>query len=281
MEGFVARCGLLFAALITVFALACGDDAGPDPSPVGSGSVEPLSGRITVFAAASLTDAFNDTGAEFKKANPGVEITFQFAGSPALRTQLEQGARADVYASADLPQMNIALQNGVVQNAGKVFVSNSLVIITPKDNPGKISAPVDLKKRGLKLVLAALEVPVGSYARQSLGLMDKDPAFGAGFSDAVLKNLVSNESNVRQVVAKVELGEVDAGIVYGTDVTQSLAPKLAVIQIPAQFNVIAEYPIALTRSSANPRAAQAFIDLVLSRPGQDILKKYGFQSVIS
>jgi molybdate transport system substrate-binding protein len=108
--------------------------------------------------------------------------------------------------------------------------------------------------------------------------MGKDPAFGVGFADAVLKNVVSNESNVRQVVAKVELGEADAGIVYGTDVTQSVAPKLAVVQIPTQFNVIAEYPIALTKSPANARAAQAFVDYVFSRPGQEILKKYGFQT---
>jgi molybdate transport system substrate-binding protein len=281
MASLFDRFGILFAALIAVFALACGDDAGPDPTPVGPGSVESLSGTITVFAAASLTDAFKDVGAEFKKANPKVEITFQFGGSPALRTQLEQGARADVYASADLPQMTMALQNGVVQNAGQVFVKNSLVIITPKDNPGRVSDAIDLKKSGLKLVLAAPEVPVGSYARQSLGLMEKDSTFGAGFSDAVLKNLVSNESNVRQVVAKVELGEVDAGIVYGTDVTQSIAPKLAVIQIPTHFNVNAEYPIALTKSPANPKTAQAFIDFVLNKPGQDVLKKYGFQSVTS
>jgi molybdate transport system substrate-binding protein len=109
--------------------------------------------------------------------------------------------------------------------------------------------------------------------------MEKDAAFGAGFSDAVLKNLVSNESNVRQVVAKVELGEVDAGIVYGTDVTASVAQKLGMIQIPGQFNVIAEYPIALTKSAGNASAASAFIDFVLSRQGQDILKKYGFQDI--
>jgi len=281
MRGMLARFSLAVTTLVSVFALACGDDAGPDPTPAGSGFIEPLRGAVTVFAAASLSDAFNDIGAEFKKANPKVEISFQFAGSPALRTQLEQGARADIYASADLSQMNMALQNGVVQNAGKVFVRNSLVIITPKDNPGKVNTPIDLKKSGLKLILAAPEVPVGSYARQSLGLMDKDPFFGAGFSEAVLKNLISNESNVRQVVAKVELGEVDAGIIYGTDVTQSIAPKLAVLQIPTQFNIIVEYPIALTKSPANPKAAQAFIDFVLNRPGQDILNKYGFQGVIS
>jgi molybdate transport system substrate-binding protein len=280
MSRLSVRFWLLAASLIAVLALACGDEAGPDSTPVPQ-APEPLSGTITVFAAASLTDAFTEIFTEFKKANQGVEIEPQFAGSPALRTQLEQGARADIYASADLPQMNMAFQNGAVQDTGKIFVRNSLVIITPRDNPGQVNALVDLRKDGLKLVLAAPEVPVGNYARQSLGLMEQNASFGAGFSAAVLENLVSNESNVRQVVAKVELGEADAGIVYGTDVTASVAPKLAVVQIPTQFNVIAEYPIALTKSPGNARAAQALIDYILSRAGQDILKKYGFQTIVS
>jgi molybdate transport system substrate-binding protein len=232
-----------------------------------------------VFAAASLTDSFNEIAKAFEAKYPGVEVTFSFGGSPTLRTQLEQGARADVFASADQNQMNLALQNGAVASAGQVFVRNSLVVITPKDNPGKISALSDLKKSGLKLVLAAPEVPVGAYARQALTSMDKDAAYGAGFSEAVLKNVVSLESNVKQVVAKVELGEADAGIVYGTDVTPSVAPKLATIAIPTQFNVIAEYPIALTKSPGNAAAAQAFIDFVLSSAGQTVLKKYNFQTV--
>jgi molybdate transport system substrate-binding protein len=153
------------------------------------------------------------------------------------------------------------------------------VIITPKDNPGRITAPVDLRKPGLKLVLAAPEVPVGNYARQSLALMEKDASFGPGFAEAVLKNVVSNEANVRQVVGKVELGEADAGIVYGTDVTQSVAPKLAVVQIPQRVNVIAEYPIALTISPGNPSAARALIDYIAGEAGQSILKKYGFQAL--
>jgi molybdate transport system substrate-binding protein len=273
LHAWLARALLLFLA---VFAFACGDDAGPDPTPGPPSAARPLSGTLTIFAASSLTDAFAEIFSEFRRINPGVEITPQFAGSPALRTQLEQGARADIFASADLAQMQMALDSGVVRDAGKTFARNSLVIITPRDNPGSISAPVDLKKPGLKLVLAAPEVPIGNYARQSLVLMEKDPAFGAGFAEMALKNVVSNESNVRQVVAKVELGEADAGIVYGTDVTQSVAPKLAVVQIPAQFNVVADYPIALTKSAGNARAAQAFIDYIFSRAGQDILKKYGF-----
>jgi molybdate transport system substrate-binding protein len=269
---------VLAAIVVAVFALACGDDAGPDPTPEVQGA-PPLTGKITVFAAASLTDSFNEIETEFARRNPGTEIEYQFAGSPALRTQLEQGARADVYASADMPNMTMALKNGVVQDAGKVFVRNSLVIITPKSNPGRIAAPTDLRRNGIKLVLAAPEVPVGNYARQSFALMDKDPAFGAGFADAVLGNVVSNETNVKQVVAKVQLGEADAGVVYATDVTADVVNDLAQVAIPVNLNVIAEYPIALTKSPANPRVAAAFIAFVTGAEGQAILKKFAFQTV--
>ncbi|HLF79815.1 MAG TPA: molybdate ABC transporter substrate-binding protein, partial [Dehalococcoidia bacterium] len=255
--------------VVAVLAFACGDDAGPDPTPAAPSSPQ-LSGKVTVFAAASLTDAFNEIAKEFKKRNSQTEIEFNFAGSPALRTQLQQGARADIYASADQPNMTQALTAGLVQGAGRVFVKNSLVIITPRDNPGRISAPADLRKSGLKLVFAAPEVAVGNYARQALGLMEKEAAFGAGFSDAVLKSIVSNESNAKQVVAKVELGEADGGIVYGTDVTPSVAPKLATVQIPTQINVIAEYPIALTKKPRNAAVAQAFVAFVTGSDGQAI-----------
>jgi molybdate transport system substrate-binding protein len=157
-------------------------------------------------------------------------------------------------------------------------VRNSLVIITPKRNTANITRPQDLSKANLKLVLAAPEVPVGNYARQSFALMDKDASYGTGFAAAVLKNVVSNESNVKQVVTKVQLGEADAGVVYGTDVTKDVQNDLNVIQIPNALNVIGEYPIALTRSPANSDVANAFITYVTSTEGQAIMKKYGFQS---
>jgi molybdate transport system substrate-binding protein len=271
---------LAVAAILASLAVACGDDAGTDPTPAAQ-SAPALSGKITVFAAASLTDSFSEIKATFIKQNPGTEIDYQFAGSPVLRAQLEQGARADVYASADIANMTQALNAGLVANAGKVFVKNSLVIITPRNNPARLAAPADLKRSGLKLVLAAPEVPVGNYARQAFALMEKDanPAFGAGFADAVLKNLVSNESNVKQVVAKVQLGEADAGVVYGTDVSRDVVNDLMQIAIPTNLNVIAEYPIARTRSPANARLAEAFIAFVMGPDGQAILKKYGFQTV--
>ena len=261
---------LVLAALTASFLLACG--GAPEPPLDAPG----LRGEITVFAAASLTDAFREIAGEFERANPGVSVRFSFAGSPTLRTQLEQGARADVFASADQNQMELALKSGAVLSPVSLFASNSLVIITPKANPGGIRAPVDLKKRGLKIVLAAPEVPAGRYARQALTLMSLDPAVGADFRAAVLRNVVSFESNVKQVVAKVELGEADAGVVYGTDVTASVASHVSRIEIPGRFQVVAEYPIAVTKEAANRRVAEAFIDFVLSPAGQAVLAKYGF-----
>ncbi len=269
---------LILSAVVPalLLAAACGDNAGPNPSPEPGAASQPLSGTVTVFAAASLSDAFNELAAEFERMNTGVEMRFNFAGSPTLRTQLEQGARADIYASADLAQMSLAKQRGVVVSNEKTFARNSLVVITPKSNPAGIDILADLKKTGIKLVLANADVPVGNYSRRVLTNLEKDPAYGAGFAEAVLRNLVSNESNVKQVVAKVELGEADAGIVYGTDVTPSVASALNRLEIPAAVNVIAEYPIALTKDASNARAAQAFVDFVLSAAGQVVLKKWGF-----
>jgi molybdate transport system substrate-binding protein len=266
-------CLALAAAAVLLAATACAGSAGPGATPRPGSAVQ---GKLIVFAASSLTDAFNEVAAAFEARHPGTQVQFNFAGSPTLRAQLEQGARADVFASADTIQMGQALQSGVVASAGQVFARNSLVIIMPAANNAAIASPGDLARSGLKLVLANPDVPVGGYTRQMLQAMDKDPALGSGFSARVLKNVVSNESNVKQVVAKVQLGEADAGVVYATDVTPSLASSLKQVTVPAQFNVVADYPIALVKGSRNPRAGQAFIDFVLGADGQGILKKYGF-----
>jgi molybdate transport system substrate-binding protein len=280
-------------ALASIFLVACGDDgdtaATATPTAVASASMgstdaapttahSSLSGNINVFAASSLTDAFNEIAKSFEKANPDADVAFNFAGSSALRTQIEEGAPADVFASANTDHMD-ALVHAKLANAPELFVHNSLTIITPKDNPAGIQSLADLKEPGIKLVLAAEEVPVGGYARDMLKKVEADPTFGAGFSDAVLANLVSNESNVKQVVAKIQLGEGDVGIVYGSDVTPDVAPDLNSIDVPGSQNVIADYPIATLTEADNAEVAQAFVDYVLSSAGQDILQKWGFQPV--
>jgi molybdate transport system substrate-binding protein len=235
-----------------------------------------IQGGLTIFTAASLTDAFKEMAAEIERANPGTKLTFNFAGSPTLRTQLAQGARADVFASADEPNMFGAEKDGTISGEPQIFARNLLVLIVPAHNPAGITTLQSLSKPKVKLVLTAKDVPVGNYARQALEKMSQDPAFGTDFSKRVLANLVSEETNVKQVAAKVQLGEADAGIVYSTDATPALRSAVQIIQIPPEFNVIAKYPIAAVKGARNESGARAFIAYVLSPAGQAILARHGF-----
>ena len=244
-------------------------------SPTSSPTSAPLSGSLTVFAAAPLTDASTESGNRLTAENPGLRISCNFAGSQALVTQLQQGARADVFASADLKQMTAAQGANLIDGNPIVFTHNRLTIIVPASNPGGINAPIDLAKPGLKIVIANKDVPVGRYTRQSLDLMSADPAFGADFRARVEANVVSEENNVKQVVTKVQLGEADAGIVYASDVTAAVQGDVATIGIPDSMNVIAEYPIARV-AGGNAALGQAFIDAVLSAAGQQTLQAHGF-----
>ena len=230
---------------------------------------------LTVFAAASLTNAFGEIGPAFEAAHPGVIVVFNFGGSQALRTQLEQGAVADVFASASKKEMEAAVAASlVVSGTPKIFLTNQLVVILPASNPGRLQTLGDLARPGLKITLAAEEVPVGAYARDVLTKLETH--FGAGFESKVLANVVSNEDNVRQVVAKVQLGEADAGIVYTSDAVAS--PDLQTIAIPPEANVIAQYPLAVLAQAPHPDLAAAFVEYVLSSAAQATLKKWGFGS---
>jgi molybdate transport system substrate-binding protein len=239
-----------------------------------SGQTAPV---LTVFAAASLTDSFTEIGQAFD-AKTGGKTTFQFAGSQALRTQLENGAKADVYASANAAQFDPLVKSGLVVGAG-VFTKNRLVVIVPKKGNGRVKTLADLATPGVKLVIADKTVPVGVYARQVFDNLEKSGRYGSGYAAKALKNVVSEETNVRQVALKVQLGEADAGVVYSTDVTLSLAPLVIQIAIPARSNVIASYPIGTLKVSSNAEAAKAFTDFVRSSDGQAILGRWGFLTV--
>lgn len=234
---------------------------------------------LTVFAAASLADAFEDIAAGFEADHPGVEVLFSFGSSSTLATQLVEGAPADVFASANSTQMTVARDAERIAGTPRTFVKNRLVLIVPADNPAGITTLRDLANEGVQLIIAAPDVPVRTYTDTMLERLAADPAFGEAFSAAVMANVVSEEDNVRQVAAKVALGEADAGIVYVSDVTPDIGDQVIAIPIPDHLNTIATYPIAVTRDAANPELAQAFVDYVLSDAGQDMLVNWNFISV--
>jgi molybdate transport system substrate-binding protein len=262
---------ILLAGILLATA-ACMPQAALTPTQVPAGTK-----NLTVLAAASLTESFNEIGKLFESQNPGVKVSFSFAGSQQLAQQLDQGVDADVFASANPKYMDAAIASKRVnKDDAKTFVKNRLVVIFPKDNPAGISSLKDLAKPGLKLDLADKSVPVGQYSLDFLDKADQDLSFDPQFKDSVLKNVVSYEDNVKSVVAKVSLGEADAGIVYVTDITASAAPKLGKLDIPDILNTVATYPIAPISDSKNPDLAKAFVMLVLSPDGQAIMAKYGF-----
>jgi len=239
----------------------------------------PLQGQsdvLTIFAAASLTEAFADIGRRFEQENPGARIRFNYAGSQQLVLQIHQGARADVFASADERWMKAVTDSGLAAGPPAVFAHNRLVVVIPAANPGRIDRLQDLTRRGLKVVIAAGAVPVGRYTRQALDQLAGAPGFTADYPTRVLANVVSHEENVKAVATKVQLGEADAGIVYRSDVTPSVARVTRVLDIPDEYNVIATYPIAVLRQSADQELARRFVAFVLGANGQRALAARGF-----
>lgn len=261
---------LLLCAPLLLALAACGGSTSTGvsstPSPV----------KLNVFAAASLKGAFTDIGKAYSQAHPNVTVTFNFAGSDALATQITQGAPADVFASANATQMNVVVTPGDIDgSAVKTFAHNRLVLIYPTANPAHIQTLQDIAKPGVKVVLADKTVPVGQYALTFLDTASADPSFGASYKTNVLKNVVSYETDVKSVLAKVALGEADAGIVYTTDAATETG-KVGTVAIPDALNVIATYPIGVVKASKQVTTAQAFVDYVLSSDGQATLAKYGF-----
>ncbi len=263
---------ILMLVLGTILA-ACG------AAPSGSNSNSSSSGQsgtpvtLHVFAAASLTESFNEIKAQYGKAHPQVKIVYNFDGSQILAQQINNGANADVFASAD--QVNMQKVANLTKSP-RVFVKNKLTVIVPVNNPGNISSLKDLSRKGVKLVLAAPAVPAGKYAQQILDKMGKSSEYGPAYESAVKANVVSQEDNVKAVVQKVQLGEADAGIVYTTDVTQAVSQQVKFIAIPDTYNVIASYPIAPLKDSKYPSDAQDFVNYILSPAGQQVLTKYHF-----
>jgi len=254
----------IFAAMLAALVLTMSAGFAEEPK------------ELFVFTAASLTGAFTEIGQLFEKET-NISVAFNFDGSQALRTQLENGAYADVFASANMKHMNALKKGGLMNNSSiSVFTRNKLSVIIPKDNPAKISNLSNLAKPGVKIVIGTKDVPVGDYALQIINKLGNDSAYGPDYKTKVLANVISQETTVSYVVTKVALGEADAGFAYVSDVTQDLAAKVDKIDIPDEYNVIAEYPIGLLKESKYPAEAVEFTEFVKSEEGRAILEKYGF-----
>jgi molybdate transport system substrate-binding protein len=232
---------------------------------------------LVVSAAASLKDAFVEAGKIFERDHPGTKIAFNFSSSNQLASQIEQGAPVDVFASADISHIRrLAGKNLVAENS--VVAQNKLTVIVSKNTAMKIDSLADLSNKGLRLIMASKQIPVAGYARQFLKNVDQTGMYGADYSSRVLGNTVSEEPDVRMVAMKIALGEGDAGIVYVSDITGDVKNKIRTIAIADELNVVAEYGVAIIKSSAHPETARAFYSLLLSPKGQAILVKSGLLS---
>jgi molybdate transport system substrate-binding protein len=236
---------------------------------VGAAQDEPL----RVLAAASLTDAFGDLARAFERARPGTRVELGFAGTSLLRAQIEQGAPADVFASADALHAAALEKQGLLEPP-RPLTHNRLVVVTPALDP-LVQGLADLAKPFTRIVLANGSVPAGRYALQMLARAADDGRFGSDFATRVRVNVVSEETNVRAVLAKVALGEADAGLVYATDAASAPGHVLT-IAIPDQLNVVAEYSVGVLARSERRAVAQAFVEWALGPEGQAILRSHGF-----
>lgn len=227
--------------------------------------------ELVIFAASSLTNAFDEMTAKFEAQHPDVKVVLNFASSSQLAAQLLEGAQADIFASANPIQMQNVVDAGLLEGQPVTFAKNQLVLLVPKENPAQISGLADLANPGISLILASPSTPVRVYSDQVIQNYS-DAAFAA----SVYQNLASEEANVRQVVTKIALGEGDVGIVYASDLTPDISELVLSIPIPPEINVPADYPIAQLGTSTNPELAKTFIQFVLSAQGQEILGSWGF-----
>ena len=232
--------------------------------------------EITIFAAASLTDIFTVATNAFENYEPSVRIGLNFAGTALLRIQIEQGASADVFASADGNQMLLAQEAGLLGNIPSVFATNELVLIAKEDGP--VRDMRDLAKPGIRLVVAHPEVPAGAYTERFLATLMASPEDNTEFISTIRENIVSLEGSVRLVVSKVLLGEADAGFVYLTDFQNQKGIYL--VDIPEGSKIRTEYWIALTQNASNPSLGDKFIQFLKSEEGLLIMESRGFGRMI-
>jgi molybdenum ABC transporter molybdate-binding protein len=223
--------------------------------------------------AANATDPFNDLIEEFEKVNPDVNVEATFAGTQIIRTQLEQGAKADLFLSADLEHIEAVKQQGLIDAFFPVS-NNHVVIVVPKDDRVGIRSLEDLATKKVKLVIGTDTVPIGKYTRQVFE--NAKVQYGTDFPEKVMSNVVSLETNVKQVLQKVAMGEAEAGIVYPTDVTPEFLKKVEIIEIPKEYNVVATNYISVPNEAPNKELSKEFMQMMLSEKGQEIFMKYNY-----
>ena len=228
-----------------------------------------------MLAAASLTDAFGELAGTFEERNPGVEVRQSFESSSTLLTQIQQGAPADVFASAATEEMDAAVRADLVAGEPEIFVRNREVIMVPEDDPAGIESMRDLASPGIRLVLAEDGVPAADYAMEILGKAEAE--YGGGFKRDVLSNVVSREADVRASVNRVALGDADATFGYASDYTPDIRGRVGVVEVPENLNIVATYPIATLGDAKNPELAREWLSLVVSEEGQRVLEKWGFE----
>lgn len=268
--------GIVAALFLILASVGCGGSGGASED---AGGEDAGGGELTVFAAASLTDAFEELGGTFEEENSGAEVSFNFTSSSTLATQITQGATADVFASADEAQMENVANESLLSGEPEIFARNREVVVVPGENPAGIEEFGDLSEPGIRLVLALDEVPAAEYAMEILGNAAEDEEYGPEFEEAVLDNIVSREEDVRASVNRVVIGDADATFGYASDVTPSVRDEVEVVEVPENLQVVPTYPVAVLEDGGNPGLARAWVDLVLSDEGQRVLEKWGFESV--
>ena len=267
-------------ATMALVLMACSSGGATSPSaaratPVATGEVSASANvELTVFGAASLKGVLDKAKAAYETANPGTTVAISTDSSSALEMQIEQGAPADLFLSADTTNPKKLVDRGFADGASVTFAGNKLTVIVPAANPAAVTTPADLAKPGIKVIAAGPEVPITKYATQLVGNLAKEAGYPADFAAKYAANVASQEDNVKAVVAKIELGEGDGGIVYVTDAKAS--NKVAPIDVPDTANVPATYAGVVVKASKNAAAAKNFLDWFAGPGGQAILSEFGF-----
>jgi molybdate transport system substrate-binding protein len=279
-----SRLGVLVSTLVVVLGACSTGAASPStdsrpspPAPAASAPASPTppaSVELTIYGAASLKGALDKARTAYQAANPGVTLTISTDASSALETKIEQGAPADVFLSADAANPQKLVDRGLAEGPAVAYAGNKLTVIVPADNPAGIATPADLAQPGVKIVAAGDAVPITKYTNQLVSNLALQSGYPADFARAYAANVVSKEDNVKAVVAKVELGEGDAGIVYVTDAAAS--GKVGTVDVPEAANILATYAGVVVKATPNAGAAEAFLGWLAGPDGRSILEGFGF-----